>query len=110
MTVPPLIRPAPKKAPVKAKDTDDLSEAVWAEPETEHDLGSEADPEKEHGDIVTSALVASDVAEQLPHKLGAIPSYAITDQSRIDISVAQHQLQESMARNHFSATSFEASV
>ena len=95
---------------MKAKDSDDLNEDVWAEPDAEHKLGSKVDPETEHGDIIASALVASDVAEQLSRKPAGIPSYAITDQSRIDISVAQHQLQESMARNHFSATSFEASV
>ena len=106
-TVPPKItvarhtRPAPQQALVKAKDTDDLNEDIWAEPEAKHKRGNEADLERENGHIVASALDASDVAEQLPHVLGTIPSYAITDQSRIDISVAQHQLQESMGTQSF---------
>ncbi len=58
-----------------------------------------------------SALVsAADLALPPPTKTGAIPAYAIDDQSRIEITQTTHQFQLSMAANHFSSSSIEASV
>ncbi|KAF5989015.1 hypothetical protein FBULB1_1170 [Fusarium bulbicola] len=55
-------------------------------------------------------LTAEDVEAPIPAKLGAIPSYAINDRSRIEITMVSNEFQESMARNHFSASSVEASA
>ena len=56
------------------------------------------------------ALKAEDLEANIPAKIGAIPSYAISDRSRIEITVVTSEFQESMAKNHFSSTSVEASV
>ena len=53
---------------------------------------------------------ATEIDAPEPPKLGVIPSYAINDGSRIEVTLAEHQLQESLAKNHFDGTSFEASV
>jgi hypothetical protein len=57
-----------------------------------------------------SILTAKDVAVDLPTKPGAIPSYAINDQSRIAVTVVSSDFQESMARNHFSSSTIEGGV
>ncbi|KAF5664051.1 hypothetical protein FDENT_12979 [Fusarium denticulatum] len=59
---------------------------------------------------IRKPLTAEDVEAPIPAKLGAIPSYAVNDRSRIDITMVSNQFQESMARNHFSASSVEASA
>ncbi|RWA14487.1 hypothetical protein EKO27_g554 [Xylaria grammica] len=56
------------------------------------------------------ALAAEDLAGTIPAKLGAIPSYVINDQSKIQITVVSSEFQESMAKNHFDSSSVEASV
>lgn len=56
------------------------------------------------------ALTAEDIAGAIPAKLGAIPSYVVNDQSKIQITVVSSEFQESMAKNHFDSTSVEASV
>ncbi|KAG4293310.1 hypothetical protein FPRO06_12798 [Fusarium proliferatum] len=55
-------------------------------------------------------LTAEDVEAPIPTKLGAIPSYAINDRSRIEITMVSNEFQESMARNHFGASSVEGSA
>jgi len=55
-------------------------------------------------------LNAKDVVAKLPSKPGAIPSYAINDQSRIAITVVSSEFQESMARNHFSSSTIETGL
>ncbi|KAJ5653740.1 hypothetical protein N7490_000743 [Penicillium lividum] len=55
-------------------------------------------------------LQAADVHTPMPVKLGAIPSYSINDQSRIEVVNVTSNFQESMAKNHFSASSIEASA
>ncbi|QGI69718.1 hypothetical protein CEK27_002047 [Fusarium fujikuroi] len=55
-------------------------------------------------------LTAEDVEAPIPAKLGAIPSYAINDRSRIEITMVSNEFQESMARNHFGASSVEGSA
>ncbi|KAF5588626.1 hypothetical protein FPANT_6544 [Fusarium pseudoanthophilum] len=57
-----------------------------------------------------TSLTAEDVEAPIPAKLGAIPPYAINDRSRIQITMVSNQFQESMARNHFGASSVEASA
>ncbi|KAF5602069.1 uncharacterized protein FSUBG_7904 [Fusarium subglutinans] len=59
---------------------------------------------------IDKPLTAEDVEAPIPTKLGAIPSYAINDRSRIEITMVSNEFQESMARNHFSASSVEASA
>ncbi|TGJ82963.1 hypothetical protein E0Z10_g5810 [Xylaria hypoxylon] len=61
-------------------------------------------------EVPTPALTAEDIASVIPTKLGAVPSYAINDQSEIKITTITSQFQESMAKNHFDSTSVEASV
>jgi hypothetical protein len=56
------------------------------------------------------ALRAEDLDANIPAKLGVIPSYTINDRSRIEITAITSEFQESMAKNHFSASSVEASV
>ncbi|OIW28572.1 hypothetical protein CONLIGDRAFT_617447 [Coniochaeta ligniaria NRRL 30616] len=56
------------------------------------------------------ALTAEDIAGTIPAKLGAIPSYVVNDQSKIQITTVSSEFQESMAKNHFDSTSVEASV
>ncbi|KAG7294218.1 hypothetical protein NEMBOFW57_004288 [Staphylotrichum longicolle] len=56
------------------------------------------------------ALTAEDIAGTIPAKLGAIPSFVVNDQSRIQITTVSSEFQESMAKNHFDSTSVEASV
>ena len=53
---------------------------------------------------------ADDLRVSAPSKPGAIPSYVINDNSRIEVATVSHEFQKSMAENHFSSTSFEASV
>ncbi|RBA22467.1 hypothetical protein FPRO05_00814 [Fusarium proliferatum] len=55
-------------------------------------------------------LTAEDVEAPIPTKLGAIPSYAINDRSRIEITMVSNEFQESMARNHFGASAVEGSA
>ncbi|MCJ1406830.1 hypothetical protein MMC19_000900 [Ptychographa xylographoides] len=43
----------------------------------------------------------------LRKKPNAIPSFTVTDESQVNISVVSSQLQESMAKNNFTADSFE---
>jgi hypothetical protein len=56
------------------------------------------------------ALSVEDIAGTIPTKLGAIPSFTINDQSKIQITTVSSEFQESMAKNHFESTSVEASV
>ena len=44
----------------------------------------------------------------LPPKPNAMPSFTVYDESKVEISLVSSELQESMARNNFTATSFEA--
>ncbi|KAK0624297.1 hypothetical protein B0T14DRAFT_545337 [Immersiella caudata] len=55
-------------------------------------------------------ITADDVSGPKPIKLGAVPSYVVNDSSRIEVSLVESEFQESMARNHFSSSSFEASA
>ncbi|KAJ4039968.1 hypothetical protein NW753_010999 [Fusarium oxysporum] len=59
---------------------------------------------------IEKPLTAEDVEAPIPAKFGAIPSYAINDRSRIEITMASNEFQESMARNHFGASSVEGSA
>ncbi|CAE6422703.1 unnamed protein product [Rhizoctonia solani] len=47
---------------------------------------------------------------RLPEKANAIPNFTVTDESRIEITMVEHQFQESMAKSYFNSTSVEASV
>ncbi|KAG8691309.1 hypothetical protein FRC11_005056 [Ceratobasidium sp. 423] len=57
-----------------------------------------------------STTTTSTTNVRLPEKANAIPNFAVTDDSRIEITMVEHQFQESMAKSHFSSTSVEASV
>ncbi|KAI3326737.1 hypothetical protein HD806DRAFT_520475 [Xylariaceae sp. AK1471] len=59
---------------------------------------------------VPLALTAEDIAGVIPTKIGAVPSYAINDQSKIKITTVISEFQESMAKNHFDSSSVEASA
>ena len=63
-----------------------------------------------NGPVTPEPLKADDVHTPQPAKLGAIPSYSINDQSRIEVVNVSSSFQESMAKNHFSASSIEASA
>lgn len=56
------------------------------------------------------ATSAKEISEQLPVKVGAIPSFQINDRSKIEVVSLVHQFQESMATNHFSKSSLEVGV
>lgn len=68
------------------------------------------DASKEPGSGSLIPLTAEDLETTLPKKLGALPSFAVNDTSRIEITSISSELQESMAKNHFSATSVETST
>ncbi|WJG37039.1 uncharacterized protein FOBCDRAFT_253744 [Fusarium oxysporum Fo47] len=51
-----------------------------------------------------------EAAAPIPAKLGAIPSYAINDRSKIEITMVSNEFQESMARNNFGESSVEGSA
>jgi hypothetical protein len=55
-------------------------------------------------------VTTADLAIPPPAKTGAIPSYAIDDESRVEITQTTHKFQQSMAANHFNSTSVEASM
>ncbi|CAE6443603.1 unnamed protein product [Rhizoctonia solani] len=61
-------------------------------------------------DTNTAPAADEEKSIQLPEKSHAIPNFAVTDDARIEISMVEHQFQESMAKAHFSSTSVEASV
>ncbi len=50
---------------------------------------------------------AEDLEEFRFPKPYGIPSYAINDRSKIEIASISHEFQQSMAENHFTASSFE---
>ncbi|QRV88307.1 hypothetical protein RhiJN_16325 [Ceratobasidium sp. AG-Ba] len=45
-----------------------------------------------------------------PPKARGIPNFAVNDDSRVEVTVASHEFQESMAKAHFSATTVEAEI
>ncbi|EXA34096.1 hypothetical protein FOVG_14952 [Fusarium oxysporum f. sp. pisi HDV247] len=59
---------------------------------------------------IEKPLTAENVEAPIPAKLGAIPSYAIHARSRIEITMVSNEFQESLARNHFAASSVEGSA
>src|SRR3569833_3898647 len=112
---PPPLPPSPIMAPRQARDRIPLL------PSQRGKEGSEdAVPEQKSQDAVsaadrptqepTKALKAEDIAAKVPTKIGAIPSYAINDSSRIEIVLAESEFQESMAKNHFASSAVEANV
>lgn len=99
-----------------AIDEDDASEGsisgdTYADPEASDEV-QEAVPDKTLAaqPKIAKALTAEDVNAPIPAKLGAVPSYVINDRSRIEVTTVVSEFQESMAKNHFSSTSVEASV
>lgn len=75
------------------------------------DVSYESSPELSAPDEEEKkALTADDLRAVKPSKPGVLPSFVITDNSKIDVSVVTHAFQKSMAENHFSSTSVEASV
>ncbi len=50
------------------------------------------------------------VENALPEKVSAFPSFVVNDCSRVTVSLVSHELQESMAKNSFTSTSFEGEV
>lgn len=95
------------KAPETSKDVAAEAVATGGAVETqtppiEDDVKAVAATEK--------PLTAEDVEAPIPTKLGAIPSYSINDRSRTEITMVSNEFQESMARNHFGASSLEGSA
>ncbi|EXM14354.1 Membrane attack complex component/perforin (MACPF) domain [Fusarium oxysporum f. sp. vasinfectum] len=92
----------------------DTSKDVSAEGQgTEAAIKTEKPPISENVEAaveIEKPLTAEDVEAPIPAKLGAIPSYAINDRSRIEITMVSNEFQESMARNHFGASSVEGSA
>ena len=58
-------------------------------------------------DKLQSTPQMADLREYIPVKPAGIPNFAVNDQSKIDIASTQHDFQQSMAENHFTASSFE---
>ncbi|EAQ85299.1 hypothetical protein CHGG_09313 [Chaetomium globosum CBS 148.51] len=108
--------PEPTSPPKAAIEVDDASEGsasgdTYADTEASdefeeavHDKTLEAQPK------IAKPLTAEDVNAPIPAKLGAVPSYVVNDRSRIEVTTVMSEFQESMAKNHFSSTSVEASV
>ena len=77
--------------------------------------GSEAEIAQGSRKVISSTRnpappTADDLGVSAPVKPGATPSYVINDNSRIEVATVSHEFQKSMAENHFSSSSFEASV
>ncbi|EXL92085.1 hypothetical protein FOIG_14750 [Fusarium odoratissimum NRRL 54006] len=78
-------------------------------PDTSKDVSAEGQGTEAAVEI-EKPLTAEDMEAPIPAKLGAIPLYAINDRSRIEITMVSNEFQESMARNHFGASSVEGSA
>lgn len=105
----------PPKQPVEddARSEGSVSGDTYADTEHSDDADSDGtvvETATEAETKVAKALAAEDVNAPIPTKLGAIPSYVVNDRSRIDITTVTSEFQESMAKNHFSSSSVEASV
>ncbi|KAH6640375.1 hypothetical protein F5144DRAFT_589863 [Chaetomium tenue] len=108
--------PEPTSSPSPAIEEDDAtedsnSEDTYADTEASDEFEEAiVDKPLEAQPKIAKALTAEDVNAPIPAKLGAVPSYVINDRSRIEITTVMSEFQESMAKNHFSSTSVEASV
>ncbi|GIK01956.1 hypothetical protein Aspvir_005997 [Aspergillus viridinutans] len=102
-----------------AKTTDLTTKATEGQPsaapkyedqEAKKDQTQETSPTTPAGPIEPSTKVApaKEIVSQLPKKANALPSFVVNDESKIAVSLVSHELQESMARNSFSSTSFES--
>ena len=106
----------PQVIPEKAVEDSGESEGsvsgdTYAETEYSEDSeGTVVEATPEAQPKISKALAAEDINAPIPTKLGAIPSYVVNDRSRIEITTVSSEFQESMAKNHFSSTSVEASV
>ncbi|KAF1836077.1 hypothetical protein BDW02DRAFT_485813, partial [Decorospora gaudefroyi] len=58
----------------------------------------------------TPSVSRRDIEALLPKKISSFPSFVVNDASKVSVSLVSHALQESMARNSFTATSFEGEV
>lgn len=78
--------------------------------------GSESGLEAEITQRLSSSMkdpvppTADNLGVSAPVKPGATPSYMINDNSRIEVAMVSYEFQKFMAENHFSSSSFEASV
>ncbi|KAH7154579.1 hypothetical protein DER46DRAFT_578414 [Fusarium sp. MPI-SDFR-AT-0072] len=95
------------KSPDTSRDVSAEGQGTEAAVKTEKPLITE---NVEAAVEIEKPLTAEDVEAPIPAKLGAIPSYAINDRSRIEITMVSNEFQESMARNHFGASSVEGSA
>ncbi|KAK4870832.1 hypothetical protein LT330_000069 [Penicillium expansum] len=89
---------APNKEVAKASTKKELTQDASLLPLA---IPVEASPQ-----VVPAKVMTSD----LPKKANALPSFVVNDESKITVSLVSHELQESMARNSFSSTSFEGEV
>ncbi|KAJ4081819.1 hypothetical protein NW761_010364 [Fusarium oxysporum] len=96
-----------EKSPDTSKDVSAEGQGTEAAVKREKPLISE---NVEAAVEIEKPLTAEDVEAPIPAKLGPIPSYAINDRSRIEITMVSNEFQESMARNHFGASSVEGSA
>ncbi|WKT51478.1 Membrane attack complex component/perforin (MACPF) domain [Fusarium oxysporum f. sp. vasinfectum] len=96
-----------EKSPYTSKDVSAEGQGTEAAVKTEKPPISE---NVEAAVEIEKPLTAEDVEAPIPAKFGAIPSYAINDRSRIEITMARNEFQESMARHHFGASSVEGSA
>jgi hypothetical protein len=46
----------------------------------------------------------------LADKPSSFPSFVVNDSSKVEVVMVEHEFQQSMAQNHFTSTSFEASA
>lgn len=96
-----------EKSPDTSKDVSAEGQGTEAAVKTEKPLISE---NVEAAVEIEKPLIAEDVKAPISAKLGAIPSYAINGRSKIEITMVSNEFQESMARNHFGASSVEGSA
>lgn len=89
-------------------------------PSTASDTGYDTDEdsanEKVHSETTAvksvdeKPITAGDLRAVKPEKPGVLPSFVVNDNSKIEVTLVSHEFQKSMAENHFSASSVEASV
>lgn len=92
------------EAELRADIEQELRVKIKAELDAEAAAKVEAETNaKEQGDVAAATALSKPVVI-------AIPNYIVNDNSHIEVTMSQHELETSMARNDFSSSSTEASM
>lgn len=110
-SIPEQAGPDLKSAPAKPAKS-----PASAASDTGYDTNEDSAYDEVHSEITAveavdeKPITADDLRAVKPEKPGVLPSFLVNDNSKIEVSVVSHEFQKSMAENHFSASSVEASV